>query len=236
MPNLAPSQNTSSAIVETKGIVGKDTAGGELPQSSAHKEVQKEWTCAVCQVTTSSEKNLNSHLNGRKHKATCEALKAKNQPIPQKLKNFQSKEELKQKNIINHHSNIEQKNIQISHAKEHAQTSREPEKSMLDDALKQGTTKSQGSKRIYVVSVDASANKTDQLNAKTMNGESIVNNGLKGKAVVDHKVQELQKNLGQPVWMNPSKLRCEICNVTCTSEGDMASHLNGNRHFAQIQN
>ncbi|TKY59435.1 HVA22 protein a [Spatholobus suberectus] len=95
--DLAPSQNASPVIVETKGIVGKDTAGGELPQSSTHKEVQKEWTCALCHVTTTSEKTLNIHLHGRKHRATCEALKAKNQPVPQKVKSDQSKEELKQK-------------------------------------------------------------------------------------------------------------------------------------------
>jgi hypothetical protein len=44
--------------------------------------VQREWTCALCLVTSSSEKDLNSHLNGRKHRAACEAagLKVKKQP------------------------------------------------------------------------------------------------------------------------------------------------------------
>ncbi|KAK1386192.1 hypothetical protein POM88_023927 [Heracleum sosnowskyi] len=42
----------------------------------ALKNVQKEWTCAVCQVTTQSEANLNSHLQGMKHRTKCEELKA----------------------------------------------------------------------------------------------------------------------------------------------------------------
>ncbi|KAK7319503.1 hypothetical protein RJT34_04224 [Clitoria ternatea] len=95
MPKPVPSQNTSSPSIESKGKTGKDTTGGELPQSSTHREVQKEWTCALCQVKTCSEKTLDEHLHGKKHRNAYEALKAKN------LKIDQSKGELKQKNIIN---------------------------------------------------------------------------------------------------------------------------------------
>ncbi|KAK3185210.1 hypothetical protein Dsin_032496 [Dipteronia sinensis] len=37
------------------------------------KQVQKEWTCAICQLTTHCETTLNSHLQGKRHKAACEA-------------------------------------------------------------------------------------------------------------------------------------------------------------------
>ncbi|MCI31612.1 TB2/DP1 HVA22 family protein, partial [Trifolium medium] len=102
MPKIGPSQTASSATVETKGRSESDTVGGEVPQSSTStlKEVQKEWTCALCLVTTTSEKDLNSHFNGRKHMAACEAaLKAKNQPAPQKLQIYLPKVEVKQKNF-----------------------------------------------------------------------------------------------------------------------------------------
>ncbi|KAK9988913.1 hypothetical protein SO802_029152 [Lithocarpus litseifolius] len=39
-------------------------------------EVQKEWACAICKVTIQSETTLNSHLQGKRHKANCEVLKA----------------------------------------------------------------------------------------------------------------------------------------------------------------
>ncbi|KAL2254485.1 UNVERIFIED_CONTAM: HVA22-like protein c [Sesamum indicum] len=39
------------------------------------KEVQQEWICALCQVTATSEKMLNDHLGGRKHKSMIESLK-----------------------------------------------------------------------------------------------------------------------------------------------------------------
>jgi len=75
--NIVASQKASSTIVKTKGIDGSVTA--------TQKEVQKEWTCALCLVTTSSQITLNSHINGRKHRVACEAaLKAKKQPASQK--------------------------------------------------------------------------------------------------------------------------------------------------------
>jgi len=64
------SRNASSATVEPKGIVGRDTVGGEVPRSSSmQKEVQKDWTKTA----------LNSHVNGTEHMANCEvALNAIN--------------------------------------------------------------------------------------------------------------------------------------------------------------
>ncbi|CAJ2678203.1 unnamed protein product [Trifolium pratense] len=99
MPKIVTSQNASSV---TKGTADSDTAGGKLPLSTTHKEVQKEWTCALCLITATSEKDLNSHLNGRKHRDSCEAaLRAKKQAALQKLKNYQSKEDVKQKSFSN---------------------------------------------------------------------------------------------------------------------------------------
>lgn len=42
----------------------KRKASGGLSDST-----KKEWSCALCHVTTSSENNLNVHTNGKKHKA-----------------------------------------------------------------------------------------------------------------------------------------------------------------------
>ncbi|KAL8155852.1 hypothetical protein AgCh_001050 [Apium graveolens] len=44
--------------------------------SPLEDNVQREWTCAVCLVTTTSKATLNSHLLGRKHRTRCEELKA----------------------------------------------------------------------------------------------------------------------------------------------------------------
>lgn len=56
-------------------VVPADAEEIKLPEITSSKKVQTEWTCAVCQLTTTSEQNLKSHLNGRKHKAKYEGLK-----------------------------------------------------------------------------------------------------------------------------------------------------------------
>ncbi|KEH31199.1 putative transcription factor C2H2 family [Medicago truncatula] len=77
LPKIGPSQNASLATVETNVTAERNSAGGEVPQSSTstQKEVQKEWTCALCLVTTTSEKILNSHLSGKKHRAALQRQK-----------------------------------------------------------------------------------------------------------------------------------------------------------------
>nr|POE94160.1 hva22-like protein a [Quercus suber] len=79
-PNSDQTENKISASKEIKGPAEAVAAARELPDSPIPKEVQKEWTCDICQLTTQSEKILNSHLQGKKHKAAYEAFIAKNQP------------------------------------------------------------------------------------------------------------------------------------------------------------
>lgn len=86
MLKIGRSQNASSATVETKGTAEINKAGEEVSQSSTRKEMQKEWTCALCLVTTSSEKTLNCHLGGKKHRASIETIISKKQPTLHKQK------------------------------------------------------------------------------------------------------------------------------------------------------
>ncbi|XP_024932710.3 uncharacterized protein LOC125418154 isoform X2 [Ziziphus jujuba] len=61
---------------EIKKQVRKAAAQRELPQTSASGKGQK-WTCDICHMKLQSVITLNSHLQGKKHKAAVEALKAK---------------------------------------------------------------------------------------------------------------------------------------------------------------
>ncbi|XVE97451.1 hypothetical protein REPUB_Repub03eG0020900 [Reevesia pubescens] len=47
-----------------------------LPLISLKVKPNKEWSCAICQVSTTSEKGLTEHLQGRKHKANEARLRA----------------------------------------------------------------------------------------------------------------------------------------------------------------
>uniref|UniRef100_A0A5B7ATI9 HVA22-like protein n=1 Tax=Davidia involucrata TaxID=16924 RepID=A0A5B7ATI9_DAVIN len=77
-PNLEQADKRTVAAVEIKEMTTTSAADGEnkLPEITTSKEVQKEWTCAVCQMTMPSEVVLNYHLQGMKHRAKCEELKA----------------------------------------------------------------------------------------------------------------------------------------------------------------
>ncbi|KAK4357777.1 hypothetical protein RND71_023387 [Anisodus tanguticus] len=66
-------KTTTSEIKET--TVPGDAVEIKLPETNSVKNVQTEWTCAVCQVTTTSEHDLKSNLLGSRHKAKCEGLK-----------------------------------------------------------------------------------------------------------------------------------------------------------------
>lgn len=52
----------------------KRKASVEAAEFTSSKKVKKEWSCALCQVSTTSEHGLNEHLQGRKHKAKEEEL------------------------------------------------------------------------------------------------------------------------------------------------------------------
>ncbi|XP_062175968.1 uncharacterized protein LOC133881017 isoform X2 [Alnus glutinosa] len=74
-PSLDATDNRTSV---TMGIKGPDVAvAAAAIELGDIQKVQKEWTCAVCQVTTTSEKDLNMHLRGNRHKASYEALELK---------------------------------------------------------------------------------------------------------------------------------------------------------------
>jgi len=42
--------------------------------SSSQKKSKKEWSCAVCHIVATSEKGLNDHLQGKKHKVKAASL------------------------------------------------------------------------------------------------------------------------------------------------------------------
>ncbi|XP_058190866.1 uncharacterized protein LOC131308069 isoform X2 [Rhododendron vialii] len=75
--NLAQNEKKTVGAGEIKGETVA-AAGGEKKtvEITDSEKVQREWTCALCQVTTPREEELNSHLQGRKHTDKCEELKA----------------------------------------------------------------------------------------------------------------------------------------------------------------
>ncbi|KAG5526132.1 hypothetical protein RHGRI_032418 [Rhododendron griersonianum] len=77
-PNLATKEKKTVATGEIKEKTVATAVGeSKAVEITDSEKVQREWTCALCQVTTTSEKIFDSHLQGRKHKA--QELKASKQ-------------------------------------------------------------------------------------------------------------------------------------------------------------
>ena len=119
-PNLDQTENRTSATKEIKETAVAAATARELPDISMPKEVRKKWTCDICQLTVLSEKNLNLHLQGKKHKATYEALKTKNQPSI--VRASTTKKTVKEPQKIVYRKEWKQKTITNNKGEQHCQS------------------------------------------------------------------------------------------------------------------
>uniref|UniRef100_A0A5B7APL4 C2H2-type domain-containing protein n=1 Tax=Davidia involucrata TaxID=16924 RepID=A0A5B7APL4_DAVIN len=180
-PNPEQADKRTVAAVEIKEMTAESSAHREnkLPEITTSKEVQKEWTCALCQMMMPSEASLNYHLQGMKHRAKCEELKAGEQTD-------------------------ENKSCFSSTTNKSNQTNREPKKHLPGNGPNKNGTKKQEDK-------------------------------VQVKGTSDQCKQKNVKNTNAVAGMWNSTLWCSICNIRCTRQLDMASHLSGRKHQLQIQ-
>ena len=170
------------------------------PEIPLHKEIQKEWACAMCLVTTQSEVTFNSHLRGKRHKATSEVLKAK------------------------------------TNGSQSASTSKKSSHSTKEELPKctSGNLKSKmngTSAASTVVRKQDNTKDSKQQMCKSGNRPNQDNNKKH-----EEKPQGDQKKSKKETSNEPKELGkcCNICNVTCSSEQNMASHLNGKKHLNRL--
>ncbi|KAG8645811.1 hypothetical protein MANES_10G096300v8 [Manihot esculenta] len=199
----------------------------DLPNVLPYNNIQMEWTCSICQVTTTCEANLISHLHGRRHKDARENLKA----------------------------HVRQKKIDIS--KDSDEFGRLPDviemEKCRDNLAKKPHSKSTHEPWTCVLCQVTTTTKTDlvshfrgrrhkdsleKLEAKVQiskinNSPPSAETGLNlhdrprrhEDACENYKAY---KQTTKSVW-------CSICNISCSSEGNMEAHLSGNMHLTRIQ-
>ncbi|KAL5563807.1 hypothetical protein UlMin_033554 [Ulmus minor] len=120
-PNLVRTENRIVATGKTKETVAQIAAGREVvPQTSASKPLQKEWTCNICNVATENEKDLNSHLQGKMHKnkGNTESVK----PGSNEIKAIPSIENIMMNEVSRVEPNIVQTENQVSSTVETTET------------------------------------------------------------------------------------------------------------------
>ncbi|XP_060175922.1 uncharacterized protein LOC132606439 isoform X2 [Lycium barbarum] len=276
-------------------VVPADAEEIKLPEITSSKQVQTEWTCAVCQVITSSEQNLKSHLNGMKHKARCAGLKTCKQtaksegssPVTTKSNQLNQEKvkheaaarsehianeaaEPKQVKILKETPiQIEKKTTAVQIKETALPADAEEIKLPETNSVKKvqtewTTTKSEHDLECHLLGRRDEENcevlKTFKKTAKTERNPSFppnmpdklkeqVKHAISTKrkhstnekpkekvqlgATGQHQKQKQVKKAGGAA--HNSKLWCRFCNIRCPGEIDMASHLNGRKHLAKLQ-
>ncbi|OAY46888.2 uncharacterized protein LOC110618338 isoform X2 [Manihot esculenta] len=69
-----PNPNLCGA--KRKAETPPEGGSGGLPDADLKKIPKEEWSCALCQVSATSERGLNEHLHGKRHKARLARLRA----------------------------------------------------------------------------------------------------------------------------------------------------------------
>ncbi|GMI89293.1 hypothetical protein HRI_002598600 [Hibiscus trionum] len=180
----------------------------ELPQPSISSKVKQndEWSCAVCQISATSEEALAGHLGGNKHKANEARQKAREMEknsntvtLPKKLKQSDEKSEdngkmktEKDEQLIKREGKEEgfmEKKIADSLEKKHAPTA-------MDEVEKK------------------SADSLEKKHAQTVMDAGEMTPKIRKKKGI--------------------KLRCEICSVDLNSEVAREIHKKGRKHKARL--
>ena len=68
-PKIMPTKKPNKSTEEPGNSLKNQTVFPKVPQTPAPETVQKEWTCAMCNVKAQSFTTFMFHLQGKKHKA-----------------------------------------------------------------------------------------------------------------------------------------------------------------------
>ncbi|CAD6210956.1 unnamed protein product [Miscanthus lutarioriparius] len=68
---IAPSEGSEvlSSEMKVSGVKRKADASSATTKPTKLQTAARDWSCALCQVSATSEAGLNQHLEGKKHKA-----------------------------------------------------------------------------------------------------------------------------------------------------------------------
>ncbi|XP_021658174.1 uncharacterized protein LOC110648302 isoform X3 [Hevea brasiliensis] len=258
-PDLASAGNRTSAPLDFKEMTPAVFAARDLPDVLQSNSIQKEWTCAVCQLTTASGANVISHLRGKRHQDACEKLKVYNQTLKSKVSPASEMENAK---LAESRGNLPDK--------QHCKRTHEP----WTCALCHVTTTNkadlvshfQGRRHkdaLEKLKTEIRTSKSRTSPALTETGSPLMHTEMATAAAAGRDVPDLPwtcavcntkiqhetslishlegrrhedacKNYKVKNQIRKS-LWCAICNISCSSEGNMQAHLEGNMHLTRTQ-
>ncbi|KAJ8548158.1 hypothetical protein K7X08_021394 [Anisodus acutangulus] len=238
-------KTTAVQIKETS--VPADAGEIKLPETNSVKNVQTEWTCAVCQVTTSSEYVLKSHLLGRRHKAKCEGLKT----CKQTAKSEERSNDTTKSNQLNQEQVKHAATTRLEHS---ANKVAEPKQvtSVKESNIqieKKTTNCGRLKKQMFQQMPEIKLPETNSQKERSTEWTCAVTSVKESNVQIEKKTTAVQiKETAVPADAGEIKLpetnsvknvqtewTCAVCQVTTNSEHDLKSHLLGRRHKAMCE-
>ncbi|KAA8535378.1 hypothetical protein F0562_030381 [Nyssa sinensis] len=199
-----PDGNLSGA--KRKAVTPPATGAMELHSVSLKKKPKEEWSCALCQVSATSERGLNEHLQGKKHKAREAGLIAQRTGKNYVIGLFPKKT----------------KPTKLAQTTDN-QGPEQGEK-LVGEAL-QVSKKAGASSQKKLNTKDIKKNNEPALQINQEAGDSKKKNGEAGQ-----KMQRTGENKKKRF-----KFWCEMCQIGAYSQKVMDTHKNGKKHVGRLQ-
>ncbi|XP_057787980.1 uncharacterized protein LOC131005173 isoform X4 [Salvia miltiorrhiza] len=221
-PSVKHAQSVSAEVREI--IPPKETAEKRGPETPLLKKTQREWTCDLCKVTTTSKITLNAHLQGGKHKAKLDAN------LKDSLNELEKLNASKTGHVECSNSHRDVKVIE-SNAKNGSSTSQEVQYAQSNEIPKR--TYANAEVKETMPPPEARRAETPPLKKEWRCGlcrvkvtcEKNLNDHLQGSK---HK-SELESVKQWKEWS------CGLCSVKVTCEKNLNDHLLGSKHKSKIE-
>ncbi|KAK9275943.1 hypothetical protein L1049_023218 [Liquidambar formosana] len=209
-----PDPNLSGT--KRKAVTPPAVGASEHHSVASKKKPKEEWSCALCQVTATSERGLNEHLQGKKHKAKEAGL------ISQKTGKNSST------------TSFPKKTGKPTKPAETTGTPRSEQGPILEKESCQVKTE--------VIAKNGN-NKTEEASVqKTRNAGELDNKNdqpplQKKQGATENSKKKDGEVIGQkmPKKVKKFKFWCEMCQIGAYSEVVMTTHKEGKKHMARVQ-
>ncbi|KAL5547523.1 hypothetical protein UlMin_002754 [Ulmus minor] len=237
-----PDPNTF--VAKRKAETPPEVGANELHPFGLKKKPKEDWSCALCQVTATSERVLNQHLKGKKHKAKEARLVSqrlgKNSNKASSLKKTFNSSKLtwtsgKANSILN--VEVEGKSLQQKETGNSSDNKKEDAEDLKleNQELQKETTK--GSQ------AEISAARTEETQNEGL--QKVTANGSQEEKSVattaEPKNEDLQKKTAVKTAKPKKKKRdnfkfvCELCKVGADSSRVIEDHKKGKKHRAKLR-
>ena len=190
-----------------KAVTPAAESVGELPFAGIKKKPKEEWSCALCQVSATSERGLNEHLQGRRHKAKEAGLRA------QKMARNPNKASLPKETTKTAKVTIPTAGLEM-------------EAKIEDESLQLNKSDNFSNKKIE--NKEERGNRNDvQLEQKNQQLEDL-NKSMAEAVQTKERTPEIKMKKKFKFW-------CEMCQIGAYSEMVMEAHKKGKKHLARLQ-